>query len=129
MTFHEYSSAYFPVAPVCQIYLGEGGGQPTLGPFEALIDTGSDMTVIPTDYLHQARAKRISRGQARSMWGDSRTVDIYVVSLGLDDLRITTLQVLADDQGNEIVLGRLVLNRLRIILDGPASLTEITDNI
>lgn len=129
MTFYDYSADYSPIAPICQIYLGQGGSQPNLGPLTALIDTGSDMTVIPITYLQAVEAKRISRGRARSMWGDSRTVDIYVVALALDNLRVAALQVLADAQGDEIVLGRPVLNRLKIVLDGPAALIKIVDNI
>ena len=129
MNVYEYSSDYVPAAPVCQIYLGPGGGQPTAGPFEALIDTGSDMSVIPTDYLHQIKAKRISRGQARSLWGASRTVDIYIISIALDELKVSAVQVLSDDQGDEIVIGRRILNRLKIILDGPAAQMEILESI
>jgi hypothetical protein len=33
--------------------------------------------------------------------------------------------VVGDEQGEEIVLGRNVLNRLRLLLDGPSRLTEI----
>lgn len=129
MSVYEYSSTYSPMAPVCQIYIGRGGDAPTLGPLEALLDTGSDMTIIPSNYLKQVRAKRISRGRARSVWGDTRTVDIYIIALALEELQISALQVLADEQGDEIVLGRPVLNRLKMILDGPAAQIEIMGNI
>ena len=33
--------------------------------------------------------------------------------------------VVGDEQGDEIVLGRDVLNKLRIFLDGPARIVEI----
>jgi hypothetical protein len=54
-------------------------------------------------------------------------VDVYAVALTLNGLRIAALQVLADDRSNELVLGRFVLNRLKIVLDGPAAITEITE--
>ncbi len=129
MNIYEYSSDYIPAAPTCQIHLGSAGGQPILGPIDALIDTGSDISVVPLAYLRQIKAKRISRGQARTIWGDSRVVDIYIVSFALHELRISTLQVLADDQSNEIVLGRRVINRLKLMLDGPAAQTEILESI
>jgi hypothetical protein len=49
MSFFEYSSDYVPPMPVCQIFLGQSGKEPTEGPFEALIDTGADLTVIPLE--------------------------------------------------------------------------------
>ncbi|MBI1879499.1 MAG: hypothetical protein HYR94_14985 [Chloroflexi bacterium] len=127
MSFYDYSADYSPAIPVCPVYLGPGGGKPTLGPLEAFIDTGADITVIPAKYLLQIRAKRVSRGRARSLWGDARTVDVYSVALTLNGLNIAALRVLADDQSDEIVLGRLILNRLKIVLDGPATQTEIVE--
>jgi len=125
MGFYEYNAAYRPPIPICQIYLGPGGSEATFGPMEAVIDTGADVTVIPTEYLNQINARRVSRGRARSLWGDARDVDIYAISLRVNGLQIPALQALADNQGDEIVLGRFVLNRLKIILDGPAAVTEI----
>jgi len=48
-----------------------------------------------------------------------------VVDLELDGLRLPSIFVVGDEQGDEIVLGRNVLNKLRLFLDGPANLTEI----
>lgn len=127
MSFYSYSTNYTPAMPVCQVYLGPGGGEPVLGPLEAILDTGADIAVIPRRYLRQVGAKWVSRGRARSLWGDARAVDVYAVALALDGLRVTALRVLADDQGDEIVLGRMVLNRLKIVLDGPAAMVEIVD--
>ncbi|MBE7471440.1 MAG: hypothetical protein DPW09_44645 [Anaerolineae bacterium] len=104
-----------------------GGGETRLGPLEAVVDTGADITVIPIHYLRQIKAKRISRGKARSLWGDARMVDIYAVTLAVNGLQVAALQALADDQGEEIVLGRQVLNRLKIVLDGPAAVMEIVE--
>ena len=128
MSFYEYSANYVPPMPICQVYLGPGGGETSLGPLEAVIDTGADVTVIPIEYLRQIKAKRVSRGRARSLWGDARTVDVYAVALAVNGLRVAALQALADDQGEEIVLGRLVLNRLKIVLDGPAAVMEIVED-
>jgi predicted aspartyl protease len=127
MGFYDYSADYIPPMPVCQVFLGPGGGETILGPLEAVIDTGADVTVIPLEYLRQVGAKRVSQGRAHSLWGDSRIVDVYAVTLTLNGLHIAALRTLADNQRNEIVLGRFVLNRLKIVLDGPAAITEIVE--
>ncbi len=126
MTSHEYSTRYSPAMPVCQVYLGPGGGEATVGPLEAIMDTGADLTVIPMTYLRQIGAHRVDRGKARSLWGDTRSVDVYSIALAVNGLRVTALRVLGDDRGDEIVLGRLVLNRLRVLLDGPAGMVGIS---
>lgn len=35
------------------------------------------------------------------------------------------LQALADEQGEELLLERFVLNRLNLVLDGPARMVEV----
>jgi len=128
MSFYEYNANYNPPIPVCQIYLGAAGKEPKLGPLEAIIDTGADITIIPQDYLLQTGAKKISQGRARSLWGDTKDVNVYAVSLSLNGQHVAALQVLADERNEEIVLGRTILNRLKIILDGPAAITEFISN-
>lgn len=125
MSFYEYSSDYSPAMPVCEIYLGPVGDEPTFGPLEAILDYGADEVVALTRYLRQIGAKRMSRGTARSVWGDVRAVDVYLVSFALNGLRLNALRVLADNSGDEIIMGRFVLNRLKVVLDGPAAMAEI----
>ena len=125
MSFHEYSAAYHPPIPVCELLLGGAGEEPSVGPLIAIMDTGADATVIPMDLLRRVDARRVGWGQARSVWGDSRRVELFLVSLRIDSLNFRALQVLGDEEGDEIIVGRFVLNRLRIILDGPAAMSEI----
>ncbi len=125
MAVYDYDVDYAPPAPVCQIYLGPGGDEANYGPYKALIDTGADISILPMDYLRQIGAPQVGRDRARSVWGDARSVGVYAVSFKLEGLHIRALRVLADEQGDEIVLGRTVLNRLRIVLDGWASVTDI----
>jgi len=49
-------------------------------------------------------------------------------SLEIEDIRLPAVEVVGDEQGEEIVLGRNVLNRLRLLLDGPAGQLEILDS-
>jgi predicted aspartyl protease len=127
MASYEYSAAYTPAAPLCSVYLGAGGADATIGPFPALLDTGADFSVLPLSVLRQIGAPSIGHGRARSLWQASRTVTVYAVSLRIESLHLRALRVLADDEGEEVVLGRQVLNRLRLLLDGPAGLLDITD--
>jgi predicted aspartyl protease len=110
------------------VYIGVGGERPLLGPIHALLDTGADISVIPMQYLRQLAIQSIRHSIARSIWGDRRTVGIYAISLHLDNLHLRAVQVLGYAQGDEIVLGRTILNRLHIVLDGPAAVTEIVES-
>lgn len=48
-----------------------------------------------------------------------------MVDLELGSLTLPGVFVVGDEQGDEIILGRNVLNELRLLLDGPAELTEV----
>jgi hypothetical protein len=65
----------------------------------------------------------------RSHWGEHRSVSIYSVALEVDGHRFSAMWVVGDELGNEVVLGRNVLNRLRLLLDGPAAMTEVLEDV
>jgi hypothetical protein len=43
--------------------------------------------------------------------------------------RFAAIQVVGDEVGDEIILGRNVLNRLRLLLDGPAAMLEVLETL
>lgn len=55
------------------------------------------------------------------------TVDIRLNQSDAYPITLPAIQVVADDRSNEIILGRNVLNRLHLCLDGPKLKTEIID--
>jgi hypothetical protein len=61
----------------------------------------------------------------RSQWGERRAVFLYLVDLQIGELTLPGIYVVGDELGEEIVLGRNVLNQLRLLLDGPAGLTQL----
>ncbi len=63
----------------------------------------------------------------RSQWGERRRVYLYLVDLQLETLTLPGIYVVGDDQGDEVVLGRDVLNRLRVLLDGPRRVSQVLE--
>lgn len=47
------------------------------------------------------------------------------MNLRIDDIELPGVFVVGDDQSKEIIIGRNVLNQLRIVLDGPNRTTEL----
>jgi len=92
---------------------------------DALLDTGSDGSLVPIAYLQQIFAPALTDTRISSHWGEWRSVQLFVVDLELDGLILPGVFVVGDEQGDEIVLGRNVLNKLRLLFDGPANLTEM----
>ena len=91
----------------------------------ALLDTGSDGSLVPLLYLQQILAPALTDSRIRSHWGEWRSVQLFLVDLELNGLRLPNVFVVGDEQGDEIVLGRNIINNLRLLLDGPNKITDI----
>ena len=122
---YPYDVSYRPPFPVAQVVLHNSeAGLYTIAE-DALLDTGSDGSLVPIAYLQQIFAPALTDTRICSHWGEWRSVQLFVVDLELDGLILPGVFVVGDEQGDEIVLGRNVLNKLRLLLDGPANLTEM----
>ncbi|MGH2521395.1 MAG: retroviral-like aspartic protease family protein [Anaerolineales bacterium] len=91
---------------------------------QALLDTGADGTIIPIHHLRTIGARRAFEAKLHSQWGERRSVFLYLVDLRIGDVALPGIYVVGDEVGQENVLGRNVLNRLKLLLDGPALSTQ-----
>jgi hypothetical protein len=99
-----------------------------IGPFQALLDTGADATFVPIDLLEQLKIGESGPATVRSHFGERQKVRLYVVSFEFGNLLIPGLYVVGDDVGDEIILGRDVLNNIPLFLDGPQRMTDLLDD-
>jgi len=120
-----YLDSYYPPIPVLEISLGYPQEMLTHGSLTALIDTGADGTLVPQSLIDELGAPPIDQVRVRSHWGEWRHAQLFTVDIGIGAFRLPAIEVVGDDQGQEIVLGRNVLNRLRLLLDGPARQVEL----
>jgi hypothetical protein len=123
---YPYNAAYEPPFPVVEVVLDNLEQGLQTNPVPALLDTGADGSLIPIAYLRQIRAPVLADTRIRSHWGEWRSVQLFMVDLIMDTIRFPSVFVVGDDQGDEIVLGRDILNKLRLLLDGPANTTDIS---
>jgi predicted aspartyl protease len=122
---YEYDQTYTPAMPVASVQLTSLVTGRTAGPFSAVIDSGSDGTLIPIDILDEIGALSIGSGRLRWLWQESRTTKIYVVRLALGPYQLAGVRVASVPGGTEFILGRNVLNQISLTLNGPAESIEI----
>jgi len=121
-----YDATYQPPAPVLDIALMA----PATGSrvkLTGIIDTGADATIIPLQFLQQIGARRVFATGLKSQWGERRTVFLYLVDVRISSITLPAIYVVGDELGEDIVVGRDVLNRLRILLNGPDAVAQIWD--
>lgn len=120
MLHYNYNRAVNPPAPFVHVTLARTGpATGAAGEWPAKIDTGADTTVIPLAAVNALGLVQISRVSATGFAGVVTEVGVYPVLLSLRGIPPVPLAVLAVDREEYALLGRDVLNRHRIVLDGP----------
>lgn len=120
-----YNRTYKPPVPVLQIRLWSLEPELSTAPLEIMVDTGSDGTIVPTRLLQAIEARPEGFANLISLWGGSKQVRSYRVDVEVEGINFPGIWVVGDDSGEEIVLRRDVLNRMRLVLDGLSLQIEI----
>jgi predicted aspartyl protease len=119
-----YNSSFNPPVPILAIRLSAPDENPAGDLLNAIVDTGADGTLVPSSYLEQAGAIGVGDAILRGVLGEAREVHFFEVDLHIESLTIPGVLAAADDLGTEVLLGRNVLNKLILLLDGRAGQTE-----
>ena len=128
MYIQDYDPTYFPAFPVAEIGINKVEDRPEQEVIlTALVDSGSDGTIIPFEYLKAIGAEYVNSGFIRGVTGARNSVDIYAIKLRIGTYKLSSVRVVADEQNHETILGRNVLNHFVVTLNGLASITEISD--
>lgn len=122
---HPYSLDYQPAMPAVEVTLRKSGTAVSNTVHLALIDSGADGTLVPIDLLEQVGARQVGTARIRGILGQSQQVDVFLASLQIGPHVLGAVRVIAGAEGDEIILGRNVLNHLVVTLNGLASTVEI----
>ena len=120
-----YDSNYQPPFPAVQVALHNREEGLQTSARSALLDSGADASLVPIVFLREIVAPALTDTRIRSHWGEWRLAQLFVVDVEIEDIMLPGIFVVGDEQGDEIVLGRDVLNKMRIFLDGPAGIADI----
>ncbi len=122
-----YSKQYTPSAPIIEI---EAVGHSNVARSErliALVDSGADNTMFPSSILQRIGARYVDMVRMRGVYGQAQNFELFRVLITIAEQPFP-IDVIAMPEGDEIILGRDILNQLRITLDGLALETMIEKN-
>ena len=122
---YPYDSEYTPPFPVLPIVLHNPENNRSTTSQIAHLDTGADGTIVPIRLLEQLDADEFCFTYMRSQWGERREISVYLVNIEIAGEHLSAIEVLADEMGNELLIGRNVLNRLILLLDGFQHQTDV----
>lgn len=120
---YPYDTGYDPAMPVADTVVWGMGSEERLT-LLALVDSGSDATMVPLAYLKRIGAIKAGRRLMRGISGPSYLVDVYQAYVRLGNYQVY-LPVVADRENQQMILGRDVLNDCVVTLNGLANTVEI----
>ncbi len=121
---HSYSRRFDPSAPVLTVSLGVPFS-PEMVQVETLVDSGSDMTVVPERIVDQLQLRRADYVTVSGLELETREIPVYVATLNIEGVFGPSIQGIIAWEKDYGLLGRDVLNSLVVILDGPNRQLEV----
>lgn len=121
-----YNRAYQPPFPQLQVMFRFEDQR--VGPFSALLDSGADVTLVPESILEESGAWQGEIAYLRSQFGEVQPVRLYLVTVQVESTILPGIYVVGHDTSDEIILGRDVLNKIPLFLDGPELQTDLLDD-
>jgi len=114
-----YNLGFRPPGPILYLSISRIDDPGNFVVFPALVDSGSDVTIIPRSVADQLELQPISTKQINGIGDFSTQSTVYSARVRIDGLFDEIMKIAA--LGDEEVIGRDVLRSLTITLDGPGS--------
>ena len=124
---YAYNTQFHPPAPFVLVTLRHPLTGNTLSGVPAQLDTGADRTLLPQSFADALQLPSIGEVPIGGVGGTISSMPCYAVFLGVHTLPESLIEVIAHPEESWVLLGRDVLNSLRIVLDGPRLVLEIDD--
>ena len=119
-----YDVSYEPPAPVVNLTVQPYSRWDSHQEVVAQLDTAADISVIPQAVVDALALPRYGRVLAEGYNGDTAVLTTYLASVELGGYQLSPVEVVAMER-ETVLLGRDIVNRLCILLDGPALAFEI----
>ncbi|MBE3597604.1 MAG: retroviral-like aspartic protease family protein [Limnochordaceae bacterium] len=120
---YPYDTSCEPPAPVVPVRISVPGSRDRGVALAALIDSGADVTVIPTAVAGAMGLPPIGALKVSGVAGIVRRAIVYAAEVEINGLR-RTVEVVG--LGQEALLGRNFINQCVLTLDGPELQAEVT---
>lgn len=122
-----YARDRFPPIPAIAVSFAIPDSYDWQNPITAIIDSSADITIVPLELLRQYRAPFLKRVVLKSQWAERQAVHLHEVDIRIGESVLPGIDVAGDPNSEEVILGRNVLNRLDLRLEGPKLRTHILE--
>lgn len=112
-----YDTGFTPPAPVADVTVAHPLTGVSSGTLPGKLDSGADVTVIPARLVAALTLTPKGYIWTRSYDGTYARRPVYYVRLTVEGFNLPTVRCIATDR-SQVLLGRNVLNRFIVTLDG-----------
>lgn len=121
MTRVSFDASFDPPASVLPVRIGGLDDHAPAAMLRMLVDTGADCTLIPARIAKSLRLPLIDKIEIMGVGGKTMAAPVHAARVRLGALRAIARLVAL---GDESLLGRDLLNRLVLTIDGPGQTIE-----
>ena len=116
---YNYNQQFAPPAPCVYVSVARPDGVRSIERLPAQLGTGADVTVIPLGVVEQLELVQEGQRETIGFDGHLAVVPAYLAFVSIHSYEPAPVCVVASREEQIVLLGRDVLNRYRIVLDGP----------
>lgn len=125
MTHYKYNQQIRPPAPFVYVTLRPPLDDEPSFELPAQVDTGADTSVVPLRVVEALALPQLGEVPTAVFGGQVTLIPSYMIRLQIRGLTEAAVKVLASPDEPYVLLGRDVLNRYKLTLDGPRLALEI----
>ncbi|HJZ57528.1 MAG TPA: aspartyl protease family protein [Gemmataceae bacterium] len=114
----------FPSIPAVTVTLRAPDGSRAVPGVQAHIDTAADRTVVPLQLVQQLGLQPVRQTVAHGLGTTPHPVGVYILDVEIPGIAVISTRVVSLPNEHFVLLGREILNLLRITLDGPNQVVE-----
>ena len=118
-----FDESFDPPAPVLPVRISGIDEHDPAAMIRMLVDTGADCSLIPLRLARSLRLPIVDRTEIQGVGGKTLAANVHAARVRLGSLRVLARVVAL---GDESLIGRDILQRVVMQLDGPAQLVQVT---
>jgi len=125
MTRYNDNQQMSPPAPFVPVLIGPPSDDSVARELPAQLDCAADRSVIPWSVVEALALPQLDELPVLGFGGHLTTAATFLIDLAVRGFPAVTVEVFGNRDEPFVILGRDVMNRFRVVLDGPRLVLEL----